>query len=495
MGYAQRMPTNDPSTVTPSAPVMQAEEAHLPELGVGAETTLSPQDEQILGDRIYLSITQGANYFDDPLIKDSLDAMGQGLVKASSVKPPFNFNFFALKDFKINAFALPGGFVAIYAGLILTAQDESELAAVMAHEVSHVLQRHIVRMLEQNKQNGWISAASFMTGMALLISGANPQAGLAFIYGGEGLRADQQLRFSREAEREADRIGFTLLRDDGYNTAAMPIFFNRMYQATKLNQSAYADFIRTHPITQERVADIQNRVRTQSNQANMTPAVRDPLMFSLLQARTRVLVNNNELEQVRVQQYFNDQLNRSIPTWRSTAARYGLVLLALARGDFPRARAQLAPLRASYPDNHYFAFTELEINLQSNQNDRKLAQKMLEKFPNQRGFINLYIETLIALNETADAIDFLRREIRAHKDELVLYEKLAQVYSSLKKDTLQHMTLAELYDRSYQFTAAIEQAEIGLRSKDLTPQDAAILKTRIKQYRANATRDKQFKLP
>src|SRR5690606_22019598 len=157
----------------------------------------------------------------------------------------------------LNAFALPGGFIGVHSGLILAAQSESELASVMAHEIGHVAQRHIARMIGKQKQDALIPLASLLLGA--LAATASPDAGMAVIAGGQGLAVQRQLNFSRDAEREADRVGLDIMRDAGFETAGMINFFGRLQKASRgYNDSAPA-YLRTHPLTTERIADIEAR--------------------------------------------------------------------------------------------------------------------------------------------------------------------------------------------------------------------------------------------
>jgi predicted Zn-dependent protease len=214
----------------------------LPDLGDSSQTLLSPAQERKLGEYIVRQIRAGGGYMDDPEVNDYLNELGNRLVTATrDVKQ--DFVFFAVPDPQINAFALPGGFVGVNTGLILLAQDESQLASVLAHEISHVTQHHMTRMLA-NQQNVLMTT---LAGLALAIlaakvggGGGAGQGTQAAIAGSQALAIQQQLNFTRENEYEADRVGFARLVAAGFDPNAMATFFDRLQRASRFVEGAGA---------------------------------------------------------------------------------------------------------------------------------------------------------------------------------------------------------------------------------------------------------------
>src|SRR5690606_2043618 len=225
----------------------------------------------------------------------------------------------------LNAFALPGGFIGVHSGLVLAAQSESELASVMAHEIGHVAQRHIARMLGKQRQDMLIPLAGMLLGA--LAASASPDAGMAMMMGSQGLAVQRQLNFSREAEREADRIGLDILREAGYETNGMINFFGRLQQAARGYTDTAPAYLRTHPLTSERIADIEARTRDLRYRQRA-----DSLDFSLIQARMRVLQNTSGQGLVDAEQTFQRQIGQKTRT-AIVAGHYGLAMVALRRGD------------------------------------------------------------------------------------------------------------------------------------------------------------------
>jgi predicted Zn-dependent protease len=235
--------------------------ARLPTLGDTAREDLSPVVERKLGEEIMREIRRDRDYLDDDAISEYLNNFGGGLVDAvpgARGETNADFTFFPLRDANINAFALPGGFIGIHSGLLLAAQTESELASVVSHEIGHVSQRHIARMLGAQRQDALLPLAAFI--LAALAARASPDAAMGVLMGGQGLAVQRQLNFSRDAEREADRVGFQIMSAGGYDTSGMVAFFRRLQSATKVYGEIPA-FLSSHPLTSDRIVDIQARIR------------------------------------------------------------------------------------------------------------------------------------------------------------------------------------------------------------------------------------------
>ena len=218
-------------------------------------------------------------YVDDPEIRDYVQSIGYRLVAASG-ETRQEFEFFVVRDRTVNAFAMPGGFIGVHTGLLLAAQTESEFASVMGHEIAHVLQRHMARQYDAQSK---ISKMSLLAmALALLAARSNPQVAQAAIVAGQAAPAAVYLNHSREFEREADRLGYQLLDGAGFDTAGMPGFFERLQKATRLYENNAPTYLRTHPLTSERIADMQNR------QAGAPYRQRpDSIEFQLVRAKVR----------------------------------------------------------------------------------------------------------------------------------------------------------------------------------------------------------------
>ncbi|MGH8757021.1 MAG: M48 family metalloprotease, partial [Burkholderiales bacterium] len=220
----------------------------LPELGEASQTSLSPLQERLLGESIMREIRADPSYLDDPPLTEYLNTLGYRLISSSDA-PKTSLELFAIRDNEINAFALPGGFIGVTTGLILLAQSESELSSVLAHEIGHVTQHHIARIIAAQK---WTLATSLASiAVAILAARSNAELSQAAIIGGQAAAVQNQLNFTREHELEADRIGFQTLNSAGFDVRAMPSFFERMQKANRFVEGSAPSYLRTHPLTFE----------------------------------------------------------------------------------------------------------------------------------------------------------------------------------------------------------------------------------------------------
>lgn len=264
--------------------------AQLPTMGESGD--LNTSSERKLGERIARELYRDPDYIDDPILVEYVQGLWQPLLAAartrgeltSELDERFAWQVLLGKDRSVNAFALPGGWLGLHLGLVSVTTSRDELASVLAHELSHVTQRHISRMITQQNQQSPLMIAAMILGA--LAATKNPQAGGALITGSQALAVQQQLNFSRDMEREADRIGFGVMTAAGFEPQGFVSMFEKLQQAARLNDNGAYPYLRTHPMTTERAADMQSRIQL----AGHAPA---PLTMehALAAARARVIAN------------------------------------------------------------------------------------------------------------------------------------------------------------------------------------------------------------
>ena len=267
----------------------------LPSLGDGLE--LAAATERRLGDRIALSIYRDPDYLDDPLLGDYLQAIWAPLMAAArdrgelgpELEDRFAWDLLLVRDRSVNAFALPGGYMGVHTGLIAVVSSADELAAVLAHELSHVTQRHISRLMtKQQQQTPWVIGAMILGALA---ASKSPDAANAAIVGGQALAVQGQLNFSRDMEREADRVGFGVMTQAGFEGQGVSGMFEKLQQAARLNDNGAYPYLRSHPLTTERIAEARARLQTgePAGQSRKAQSALEPQLHAMMSARARVL--------------------------------------------------------------------------------------------------------------------------------------------------------------------------------------------------------------
>ncbi|GGY45969.1 beta-barrel assembly-enhancing protease [Pseudoduganella albidiflava] len=472
----------------------------LPSLGDTSREALSPVIERKLGEEIMRDIRFNRDYLDDPPIIDYLNNLGNTLVTArpgSRGEANYDYFFFAVRDPMLNAFALPGGFIGVHSALLLAAQSESELASVLSHEIGHVAQRHIARQLGEQKTDALIPLAAMV--LAALVAKDSPDAAMGVMMGGQGVAIQRQLNFGREAEREADRVGFQIMGAAGYETSGMVAFFQRMQNATKMYDTSMP-WLMSHPLTTERIADIQARIRETPYRQRV-----DALDFFLVRSRARVLQDKSTKGYAQSEEFFRNQMAQQ-SRHEIAAGQYGMAFLALQRDDHKGAQAWLDKARATIErppaagafssplpkglSESILAYTSLEIKVDQEKNPEVLAQAIAEgqeahaRYPLSRGIAWQYADALIKGGKPEQAERFLRDQIQQYRSEPELQDLLAQAYSKMGKIALQHIALAESYALLGGTMAALDQLQLARKSSDASFYEQAVIDAREREWQA-----------
>ena len=346
LAVAGVQPLQAQDAATPLSPgVTRPATGLLPTLGDGSE--LAASAERRLGDRIAREIYRDPDYLDDPVLVEYVDGIWQPLLAAArsrgEISPELNERFawevMLGRDRTINAFALPGGYLGLHLGLIGVVSSRDELASVLAHELSHVTQRHISRLItKQNAQTPWVIGAMILGALA---ASKSPEGASAVMAGGQAVALQNQLNFSRDMEREADRVGFVVLAEAGFAPQGFTSMFDKLQNAARLNDNGAFPYLRSHPLTTERIADMQSRQPVGQAPAATTDLVMDHAMVS---ARARVLSNPGvDLLRHAVAEAASPGFGALSPT-RQAAVLYGATLASARLREFPAAQSSLGRL-------------------------------------------------------------------------------------------------------------------------------------------------------
>ncbi|MFH2210434.1 MAG: M48 family metalloprotease [Pseudomonadota bacterium] len=446
--------------------------SELPDLGESSQAVFSSQQERRIGESIMMDIRRSRDMMGDAEVTDYLNALGARLV-ANSQESSRSFEFFVIRDSTLNAFALPGGFIGVHTGLILSAQSESELASVLAHEISHVTQRHLARVIAGTQKNTLTSLAALA--VAILAARSNPQVVNAALATAQATGIQSQLDYTREHEREADRIGLQVLGASGFDPHGMADFFGRMQKYGRLYENNAPVYLRTHPLTTERIADVQNRV-----DALPYRQVPDSLDFQLVRAKL-------EAEEGSVQnavKVFEAALAEKKYT-NEAAQHYGFASALLRSKDYSRAERELALARK--PGAHpMFEVLALQIKLAARQPGAALdvCRGGLKHFPNHRALIHGCAETMLQAGAAAEALSLVSAALKGRDNDVHLHMLQAQAYAALGKIVPQHRALAEAYVLQGNLTEAVVQLQIALKTRDGDFYQLSMAEARLRQLRA-----------
>lgn len=427
----------------------------LPELGDVSQSEFSPLQERRLGESIMREIRADRSYLDDAEAADYLNSLGERLVSRGPASRQ-NFDFFLIRDGQINAFALPGGFIGVNTGLLLNAQSESEVASVLAHEIAHVTQRHIARMLARQQQSQLASLAALA--VAILASRASSEAAQAAIAFGQAGVVQSQLNFTRDNEREADRVGLQILEEAGFDPRAMATFFERLQRATRLYEGGAPSYLRTHPLTFERIADVQSRVEKLPYRQ-----VPDSLEFQLIRAKLRA-----EADTPRdAIAWFRESLAER-KFLSEAASRYGLAASLLRARDYAGAAKEAEALRGIAQASPVIEALTCRIRFASGAVEAAFAcyRQALKRYPDYRAFTYDYADALLGSRRPDAALKLVEDRLRVQSEDYKLYLLQARGYEMLNKRLLHHRAQGEAYVRMGNIPGAVEQLQLAVKGGD-----------------------------
>jgi len=445
----------------------------LPELGDVASNELSLAMEKKIGQQIMNEIRwREPSYLDDPDIENYLGQLG-GRLAAASDDPGLGFQFFAIDDPSINAFAMPGGFIGVHTGLILSAQTESELAGVLAHEISHVTQRHIARQIYKSKK---LSMASMLAmGMALLAARSSPQAAGAAITATQAGTISAQLAFSRDFERESDRLGFDTLQKAGYDVRGMSGFFERLQQSTRLYENNATAYLRTHPLSGERLSDMQNR-----EQPVAYRQVADSVDFQLVRARVRAL-QGRPVDAIRD----FEALLRDKKYSSEAATRYGLAVAHARKGDWAAVERELQAMRklkisAAMVDR---LLAEAKLAQGETESGLMLYREAMARYPLNLALLYGYGNALLGQRNFTAALGFADEQLRSYPRDARFYQMRAAANAGLGRRSQHHLDLAELSLLKGQTAGAIEQLQLAQQAGDANFYEMSVIDGRLRDMK------------
>lgn len=448
------------------------DDIELPQLGEPADAVMSPREEYQIGARVTAQIHAAGYALEDPQLTDYITRLGWHIASHGG-RVPDHLQFFLVRDPRINAFALPGGFMGFNAGLIMAAETESELAAVVAHELAHVTQRHIARTIQGTRA---ADIATWAAVLAAIIAGsASPDVVLGALSLGQAASLQRQVSFTRTHEMEADRIGIGTMINAGYDPQGMVSFFRRLEQQSRLYGSQIPDILRTHPVNTTRIAEARQRAEGHSGPAQEAR----PLTFRIMQARARVLTVERPSQAL---DYFKQRIGSGVD---HPGEQYGAALAHHELGHFEQSEAILAELIKSHPKQVHFLLLQAE-NARGRRNPDKALETLdlaLKEHPRYAPLRFAYSETLMDAGKPNQARQFLLdgyEHVRPFTETHRILARAARASGDRAELAYQSATFAW---RRGDAETAMEKLDAGLRHSGLSEDERARLRSFRKEVR------------
>lgn len=425
----------------------------LPDLGSQASNFLSEADAKILGRAFIRQSRYQLPYVSDPELVNYINQLGQKLLSVSSDADQ-EYQFYLIDNDLINAFAVPGGHVALHTGILTKSKSESELASVIGHEIAHITQNHIGRKLENSRYDNWLALGALLAAAA---AGGGDAAQAAFGVASASI-IDRQLSYSRAFESEADSLGIRLLSRAGFDPQAMPVFFKRLLSENRISELSAVEFLRSHPLTIDRISESSERVK--SYPALSKP--RDESEFLLMQAKAYASYASNK----KVARDFYKDAIRKGDTRLST--RYGYALALSKNLEYDLARIEFSQLLKEHPNNISIRLINADNELESSNIKTGLALlKGLYEEQQALGnnLIDVYYANALVLTGNFDqAIPILKPSIRNNPEEPYPHILLSRAYGETGEEMLAFLERGEYHylRGNYEFSLRQFQRAEGL---------------------------------
>ena len=444
---------------------------NLPELGDYSSSKISESDEIFIGRQILFQVNQSDSIIRDIEISDYLDSLGKRLINAST-DPAKKIEFFIVSDPSINAFAMLGGVIGVHSGLFLASNTESELASVISHEIAHINQKHISRFLLQQERASYQS--TFIMAVALLLARSNPQLASTAMAGASAGSVQGALDFTRENEKEADRVGIQTLNKAGFDVRGARDFFTTLKQANQFSGGAAPAFLQTHPITSNRINDIEDRLKDFPYKQRV-----DNQTFHYVKGKLKALLDSKEdtknilEENIKNKIYINEG-----------GERFALAYIYLIDNEFIKSYEQMQWLFDNEQSNPMLSQLYINYLIKINKvtEAKKIYEQNLNFFPSNRSFIyglaDLYLET----QDSEKAIKLLKENEQKFSQDPILYKLFAKGYANQGKKLLQYENLAEAAYYNFNLQEAIIRMDLAIKANDGDFYQKSRVESRLKQF-------------
>lgn len=462
-------------------------ESNIPDVGQEGQFIITNETERIMGKIMMHRINASGYVSEDIVVQEYVATVGHRLMNAGPT-PAFKLNYFPMQSRELNAFAFFGGNIAVNTGLILKVDCESELAAVLAHETAHVTQRHLARILTQQKRFTPVTMLELLAALAVGALGS-PDAGIGLATAAMGNQVQRLINFTRDHEYEADRMGIQTLSKAGYDPMALPGVFKKLSTATRYNEKP-PEYLLTHPVFETRIADAYNR-------AEKLPytKISDGLFFHLVRAR----IEADSTDKVQV--YLNHcktRLNAS-KTENNMVSRYAYALALAKARKYDEARALMLTLVEEMRDSQElwivkYSLSEIEYNANHPQEAIAQLEILYQDYPSHTAIPFLYAEALSEDHQYEKARLILLKLKQKQPENLQLYLDLAKVNSKLKKPAEVHRAQAEWHFLRGEYPKTLQQLELAIEKSGNDSRLKEEINFRKNSVQAWISKEKELKL-
>jgi predicted Zn-dependent protease len=441
----------------------------LPNLGDASGQIISPQQDKALGAYFMRQIRQSGIILEDEEATAYLSALGHKLA-IHSENPGFNFTFFLVNDSSINAFAGPGGYIGANVGLFLASESESELAGVLAHEIAHITQRHLARAFDAQDRMSLPTTAAILAAI-LLGATTDGAAGAAALMATQAASLQQQINFTRANEKEADRVGIQTLADAGFDPFGMPMFFEKLQKNSKLYGTRPPEFLSTHPVTLNRIAEATARAESYPK-----PRPYDNMDFLLIQAKMRVTSYENPKQVLADVQRYKGKGGGA-----SAVEQYEFALLLSKTENHTAAREVMEKLHKSDPDRIAYRLALARILTTGKQYTQALQvyADSLELYPGEMTIVLPYASTLLTSGQAPEAYTLLTDMANRNASNPQVHKLLAQAAGATGHTVQTHTAMSQYYFLNGYTNQAIEQLKLAEKSPRLSSYEIARIQARI----------------
>ena len=446
----------------------------LPDLGSTSDNIINKFQEKKIRHELLSQVYASPSVIKDPEVIDYINRLGEKLVRVNPELNIEDITFFTVKDPTINAFAMLGGIIGIHTGLLYAANSESELASVLAHEIAHISQKHLPRIIEAQSKDTFKTSLAMV--FALLVARSNAQLANAAMQTAVASAVQNTLDFTREHEKEADREGLLMLNKAGFDERAAISFFKTLDKANQFTVGAAPSFLRTHPVTLDRISDIENRLK----EFPYKQVSEDPT-FNLIQAKLKAY-SGEPTNNISI--FENNLTDKGYLS--DSSMNFALSYAYLRNNQIAKSRDYFN--KVLYLKNTSPLITELGAKILVKERKLEQAENLYKEsllyFPNYKAYIYGLTDIYINMNDLNKAINFVKQKLLVYPRDYNLYMFLAKIYAKKDARYLEHKNLSEYFYFRFDLKESANQVSLAINASDADFYNKSSAEQRLKEIQS-----------